>query len=281
MSMDCCDSMSGLGTPEEPLPKYVPAYLLPLLAGCCATGVPADVSCRCAYPERHAVLAAPVPAVEGVVYVANGSGDFRTLSANLSRVVTETAGPLQVETVPWSHGRGRFLADHLDHGNHLAQGRRLAEQVIAYRRSHPDSPVYLVGHSTGCAVILAAAEWLPMDGVERVILLAPSVCVSYDLRPALRSARAGIDVFHSSMDIAVLGLAVQIVGTAEGGCHSAAGRRGFNPVVACAADAALYEKLHQHPWSPAVAWTGHEGGHYGSTRPGFLRAYVLPLLRSP
>jgi pimeloyl-ACP methyl ester carboxylesterase len=273
--------MSYLGTPEEPLAKYFPAYLLLLLAGCCAAGVPAEVSCRCDYPARPAVLAAPVPAGEGVVFVANGSGDFRSLSTNLGQVVTETATPLQVETMPWSHGRGRFLADHLDHCNHRVQGRHLASQVVAYRQSHPGRPVYLVGHSTGCAVILAAAEELPVDGIERVILLAPSVCVSYDLRPALRSARAGIDVFHSSVDIAVLGLGVTVVGTAEGGCRSAAGLRGFSPIIACATDAALYEKLHQHPWSPAVAWSGHGGGHYGSTRPGFLRGYVLPLLRSP
>jgi hypothetical protein len=273
--------MSALGTPEEPVAKYVPAFLLPLLAGCCAAGVPAEVSCRCAYPARPAALAAPGPSVEGVVFVANGSGDLRNLSANLSHVVTETATPLQIETMPWSHGRWRFLADHLDHGNHRAQGRCLASQVIAYRQSHPGCPVYLVGHSTGCAVILAAAEDLPVDAVERVILLAPSVCVSYDLRPALRSARAGIDVFHSSADIAVLGLGVHVVGTAEGGCRSAAGLRGFKPVIACAADAALYENLRQHPWSPAVAWSGHGGGHYGSTHPGFLRAYVLPLLKNP
>ena len=273
--------MSALGTPEEPVAKYVPAFLLPLLAGCCAAGVPAEVSCRCAYPARPAALAAPGPSVEGVVFVANGSGDLRNLSANLSHVVTETATPLQIETMPWSHGRGRFLADHLDHCNHRVQGRHLASQVVAYRQSHPGRPVYLVGHSTGCAVILAAAEGLPVDGVDRVILLAPSVCVSYDLRPALRSARAGIDVFYSREDVAILGLGMHVVGTAEGGCRSAAGVRGFNPVIACAADAALYKKLHQHPWGPDVAWSGHDGGHYGSNQTGFLRAYVLPLLWSP
>ena len=261
--------------------KSVPAYLLPLIAGCCAGGVPAEVSCCNACPGRPAVLAVPVPAGEGVVFVANGSGDYRSVSANLRQVVTETATPLQVETVPWSHGRWRFLSDHLDHGNHRTQGRYLATQVVAYRQSHPGCRVYLVGHSTGCAVILAAAEGLPVEGIDRVILLAPSVCVSYDLRPALRSARAGIDVFHSSEDIAILGLGMYVVGTAEGGCRSAAGLRGFNSVIACATDAALYKKLHQHPWSPAVAWSGHDGGHYGSNQPEFLRAYVLPLLTSP
>jgi pimeloyl-ACP methyl ester carboxylesterase len=216
-----------------------------------------------------------------VVFVANGSGDSRSVSANLSQVVTETATPLQVETVPWRHGRWRYLADHLDHGNQQTAGRYLAAQVVAYSQAYPGRRICLVGHSTGCAVVLAAAERLPVDGVDRVILLAPSVCVSYDLRPALRSARAGLDVFHSSEDIAILGLGMFVIGTAEGGCRSAAGLRGFNLVIASAADAALYEKLHQNPWSPDVAWSGHYGGHYGSNQPGFLRAYVLPLLRNP
>jgi hypothetical protein len=39
---------------------------------------------------------------------------------------------------------------------------------------------------------------LPADGVNRLVLLAPSVYVAYDLRPALRAARGGIDVFHRS-----------------------------------------------------------------------------------
>jgi pimeloyl-ACP methyl ester carboxylesterase len=275
-----CDLMSGPGTGEGPLRQCVPACLLPLLAGCCAAGVPAEVHHPPACPEQRAVLLTPVPAWEGVVFVANGSGDYRSVSTNLSQVMAETATPLQVETALWSHGRWRYLADHLDHANHLNQGRQLAAQVVAYRQACPGRRVYLVGHSTGCAVVLAAAEGLPVDSIDRVVLLAPSVCVSYDLRPAPRSARAGIDVFYSGEDRAILGLGMGIVGTAEGGCRSAAGLRGFSPVIASTADAALYEKLHQHPWSPAFAWRGHDGGHYGSTQPEFLRAYVLPLLRS-
>jgi pimeloyl-ACP methyl ester carboxylesterase len=213
-----------------------------------------------------------------VVFVANGSGDFRTVSENLCRVVAETGTPLQVETVAWSHGLGRYVTDHLDHCNHLDQGRRLAAQVVAYRQAYPGRRVCLVGHSAGCAVVLAAAEALPPDGVDRLVLLAPSVCVSYDLRPALRTARGGIDVFHSGEDTVILGLGMLIVGTAEGGCRTAAGQCGFTPVVTCPADAALYGKLRQHKWDPVVQWSGHGGGHYGSNRPEFLRAYVLPLL---
>src|SRR5262245_28871396 len=108
--------------------------LVSLLTGCSAAGYRTDAP-RAALP--------PSPPPQGVVFVANGSGDFRTVSTNLSRVVAETGTPLQIETVAWSHGCGRYLADHVDHDNHQAEGGRLAAQVAAYRQSCPDRKVYL------------------------------------------------------------------------------------------------------------------------------------------
>jgi pimeloyl-ACP methyl ester carboxylesterase len=210
--------------------------------------------------------------------MANGAGDFGTLSQNLAQVVAESSAPLQLETVEWSRGYRRYVADQVDHANHLAQGRQLAFRVAAYHQSYPGRRIYLVGHSAGCAVLLAAAEALPPNGVDRIVLLAPSVCQRYDLRPALRTARDGMDVFHSSQDRWILGLGVKIFGTAERECRTAAGRDGFIPTIDCPGDAALYARLRQHPWDPAVEWSGHDGGHFGNNQVKFLRAYVLPLL---
>ena len=249
--------------------RILPACFLALLAGCCATRNRSEV---CYTASRSASPPA------GIVFVANGSGDFRALSANLNQVVAEGSVPLQVETFVWSHGYWRYLADHVDHANHLAEGRHLAVQVAGYRQACPGRRVYLVGHSAGCAVVLAAAETLPPDSVDGIILLAPSVCVTYDLRQALRTARGGIDVFHSEQDRVILGLGMQIVGTADGRCRTAAGQGGFTPAVVCPADAALCGRLRQHPWDRGVQWSGNDGGHYGSCRASFLEAYVLPLL---
>jgi pimeloyl-ACP methyl ester carboxylesterase len=241
-----------------------------LLTGCGALGQCPD-DCQAARPVSFPI---------GIVFVANGSGDIRTLSTNLRQVVAESSAPLQVETFVWSHGRGRTLADHRDHANHWVQGCRLAAQVAACRQQCANRPIYLLGHSAGCAVVLAAAEMLPPLSVHRIIQLAPSVSVNYDLRPALRTARCGIDVFCSHRDRLVLGLAVRIVGTADQCGRTAAGQHGFSPVITCPADAALYGKLRQYPWGPEVAWTGNRGGHNGSSQVGFLRNYVLPLVAS-
>jgi pimeloyl-ACP methyl ester carboxylesterase len=249
--------------------KFLPYCLVPLLAGCCTAGP---------RPEPYRTASPPAPGAAGVAFVADGSGDSRTVSTHLAGLAAAAGVPLQVEAVAWSLGYRRVVADHVSHANHLAQGRLLAGRVAAYRQAYPGRKVYLVGYSAGCAVVLAAAEALPPGSVDRVVLLSPAVCAAYDLRPALCASRSGIDAFHSERDGMVLGLVVWVLGTADRGCRTAAGRYGFSPVIACPTDAALYEGLRQHAWGPAVAWSGHDGGHYGSIRASFLRAYVLPLL---
>jgi pimeloyl-ACP methyl ester carboxylesterase len=244
-----------------------------LAAGCLSTRqiVP---PCGCVDPNAD------------VVFVADGSGDFRTTSRVLCETVNASKAPLRVETFVWSHGYSRMLIDHVDHCNHLEEGRRLAG-FIASASVPPlvagtcgsQRGVYLVGHSSGAAVVLAAAEASPPGSIERIVLLAPAVAHDYDLRPALRSTHQGIDVFISRRDIGALALGTGIAGTADRRLAAASGRVGFTPILVCPGDEQLYAKLRVHPWDPCVAWTGHGGGHYGTLEPDFMRAYVLPLLR--
>jgi pimeloyl-ACP methyl ester carboxylesterase len=240
-----------------------------LLAAGCFTTRQAVPPCGCTDPNAD------------VVFVADGSGDFRTTSRVLCEAVNACGAPLRVETFVWSHGYGRMLIDHVDHCNHLEEGRRLAAYIAAVRQSCPDRGVYLVGHSSGAAVVLAAAETSPPASIERIVLLAPAVAHNYDLRPALRSARQGIDVFVSRRDVGALVLGTGIAGTADRRLAAASGHCGFTPILNCPGDELLYAKLRAHPWDPCVAWTGNRGSHYGTLEPGFMRAYVLPLLRRP
>jgi pimeloyl-ACP methyl ester carboxylesterase len=240
-----------------------------LTAGCFSAEQPHE-TCRTGLP--------PAPTATAVAFVANGAGDSRSVSRNLTEAVAWAGTPLQVETFVWSRGYGRYVADQADHDNHLEQGQQLAAQVRGYRAAYPQHRVYLIGHSAGCAVVLAAAEALPPDSINRVILLAPSVSNDYDLRPALRTALDGIDVFHSDEDRLVLGLGVGLVGTTDGASNTSAGQDGFRPIVQSPADAVLYGRLRQHGWHPVVAWSGNRGGHFGNHETAFLRAYVVPLM---
>jgi pimeloyl-ACP methyl ester carboxylesterase len=233
----------------------------------------------CVGPRQTVYSPAPGPAARGVVFVADGAGNFQSTSASLRQVIAEERLPLGVATVEWSHGFGRMLADQIDYANARAEGRRLAAEVVALRQARPDAEIYLVGHSAGSGVILAAAESLPPGTVDRIVLLAPAVSADYDLRPTLLSTRQTVDVFASSRDWVFLGVAPALVGTADRRWTAPAGRVGFRPCLDSPADAALYQRLRQFPWCGCYGELGNQGGHYGVHRPEFLRRCVAPLFR--
>src|SRR5262249_33750158 len=183
--------------------------------------------------SRYAATPRPdAPPPQAIVFVVDGVGNFGATSSSLGQAIEEAGLPLHLHTVEWSHGYGRIFADHMDHCHARNEGRKLAEQIACSQRPRPDGPplpVYLVAHSGGSAVALAATEFLPPDSVERMVLLAPSVSAEYDLCPALRCTRLGIDVFHSRRDLLALGIGAGILGTADRRWTAAAGRGGFRP----------------------------------------------------
>ena len=220
------------------------------------------------------------PDARGIIFGVGGAGGSESTTAALRQEVLGAGLPLNVEPVDWSHGNGRFLSDQMDWEHARSEGIRLAQRVNEYRRVFPMGDVYLIAHSAGCAVALAAGDVLPPDSLRRIVLLAPSISADYDVRPALRSARDGIDVFFSSRDVFYLGFGAAITGTADRRWLSpAAGRTGFRQKAERCEDTALYQKLRQHPWQPSVEWTGNRGGHYDGFKPAYLRSYVLPLLQ--
>ncbi len=239
--------------------------LVPLLAGC--TSVPARI-------ESHA----SPRAARGIVLVAGGAGGTQSAPRAIAAAVDRLKLPVHVRSFDWTHGNGRWLADLRDVEYSRCQGRRLAELVRCYRAANPDVPIYLVGYSAGGAVVLAAADHLQPGSLERIVLLAPAVSSSYDLRRALLATRSGVDVFISERDLFYLWLGTGLLGTADGRRDASAGRVGFRRPVLCAGEEALAGRLRQHPWGPGVEWTGHRGEHSGSLRPAYLETFVLPLL---
>jgi pimeloyl-ACP methyl ester carboxylesterase len=225
--------------------------------------------------------ASPTPSgtAAGIVYVVDGAGGFPASARTLRQTIEAASLPLEVRSFRWTHGYCRVLADEM-HATHLQrQGRLLADVLVHCRQQTPNQPLFLVGHSAGCGLVLNAIELLPPNTVERIVLLAPAVSVEHDLRPALVCARRGIDVFISDHDWACLSLGVCLAGTTDRRrTLAAAGKVGFQSIITCPADELLYAKLRQHPWNPSLKWTGHKGGHFGCYQPGFLRVFVLPLL---
>jgi hypothetical protein len=237
-----------------------------------------------------AVLAAPAPSVaaaspcacQGIVFVLDGAGGFEAASRFIRTAVAEEGMPLDVRTFHWTHGYMRVVSDEMHATHAQREGRKLAEAVLNCRQEAPGVPIYLIGHSAGCGVLLNAADHLPPNIVERMVLLSPSVSSKRDLRPALHCSCRGVDAFISSHDWICLGLMTSVAGTADRRWRAgAAGKIGFQPILADPGDEALYAKLRQYPWDSSLMWTGHKGGHYGCYQPKFLRTFVLPLLCSP
>lgn len=232
--------------------------------------------------SHEPVTGAGTPACSrrGLVIVLDGAGGFEAASRTMQKTAIECKIPLEVYGFHWTHGYCRIFSDQIHVSHTRQQAQKLAALLLACRRQAPDRPIYLVGHSAGCGVVLLAAESLQPNTLERIVLLAPAVSVKHDLRAALRSSCKGIDAFISSHDWFCLGIGIMLAGTTDRyWTTGAAGKIGFQPILTCPEDEALYAKLRQYPWNPTLMWTGHKGGHYGAYQPSFLRAFVFPLLQ--
>jgi pimeloyl-ACP methyl ester carboxylesterase len=245
------------------------------LAGC--STVPRHVSSN---PTSSTCLACPVTPAQSIVFAVDGAGNFQGSSSSLKALCADDDIPLHIETYDWSHGYRRILADHRDQTHARNEAAKLAETIRCYQQQGPESalPVYILAHSSGCMVALCTAEHLPPNSIERIVLLAPSVSAKYDLRPALRCSRQGVEVFYSGRDRIWLGLGMRLLGTADGSRTATSGRVGFRVPAEGNEDACLYERLHQHPWDSSVSWTGHRGGHFSVHESAYLKSYVVPLL---
>lgn len=153
-------------------------------------------------------------------------------------------------------------------GNRLVSGQ-IAQFIANYQDSHPDMPVYLIGHSGGGGIAVFTAEELSKKErkVEGLVLLSASISKTYDLTKALACCRNGIVNFYSRHDVGLLGVGTTIFGNVDGIRGPSAGLAGFDKTPA---------GLYQVPWSEKMSSTGNLGGHMDSAEPGFVAKYVAP-----
>src|SRR5690349_1882076 len=92
----------------------------------------------------------------GVVFVAGGVGGLDPLGAWAKLVLPWAGVPHEVREFAWTTGFGRLVRDVQDTRNLQVKADRLASEVLLFKEAHPNSPVYLVGHSGGTGVLLVA-----------------------------------------------------------------------------------------------------------------------------
>ena len=220
------------------------------------------------------------PSKRGVVFVVGGVGGWDVVGLACQKMLPQVGVQHEVRDFIWTHGWGQMFKDLQDTSHILRRADELAAEVRRVKADDPDRPVYLVGKSGGAGVVLAAAECLPAATLDRIILLSPAVSPTYDLRPALTATKGEIISFYSIYDQFILGWGTRQFGTVDRFYCPAAGLYGFVvPGRLGEADRALYQRLVQLPWRPAMIFEGNLGNHTGSSMPGFVGREVGPWLK--
>jgi pimeloyl-ACP methyl ester carboxylesterase len=227
-----------------------------------------------------AARTAEEPLPPGIVFVVGGVGGLDPLQTFAPWALPRAGVPHQIELFTWTHGKCRPLRDLQDVRYLLAQADRLVEKVREEQRRNPNRPIYLLGHSAGAGIALAAAEKLPAASIERIILLAPAVSPEYDLRGALRAVRREVVSFNSTYDRLCLDFCTSLFGTVDRVYGPAAGLDGFRiPAKLDEEGQRQYRRLVQVPWRLEMIWKCTDGFHNGACMPTYLAQMIAPWLK--
>jgi pimeloyl-ACP methyl ester carboxylesterase len=217
----------------------------------------------------------------GVVFVVGGVGGIDPIGPSAELALPLAGVHHEIRDFVWTHGTGCLLKDLQDTPYLLAKADELAAEMHKIQAADPERPIYLIGHSGGAGLALAAAERLPPATLERIILLSSAVGSNYDLRPALRATRREIVSFNSCIDRFWLCWGTRQFGTVDRVYGPSAGLDGF--VVPSNLDEEgrwLYQRLVQISWKPEMILAQHTGLHHSTCMPTFLARHVAPWLMS-
>ena len=195
----------------------------------CTCAIAADGPARrfdCGAPAEPA----PSPA-EGRVLILPGVGNTRFHLAAFVAAAQAQLPRFDVEVRPWGVP---FMTIHnlrADERN-AATAARIAEEIAAWRREHPDAPFYLVGYSGGGGMATLVAAALPDDvRIDRLVLVAPAISPDYPLaEEVLPHVREYVVNYASERDLQV-GWGTRTFGTIDRKNTASAGALGFD---ACA-----------------------------------------------
>ncbi|MGA2497195.1 MAG: hypothetical protein ABSH20_05610 [Tepidisphaeraceae bacterium] len=219
-----------------------------------------------------------LPDSRDLVLLVPGAGGDGPWYTSVREGLADGGIDLPVRKLSWGAPLPLYIVNLQDTSIHNSAERKLAWQIVQWRRTHADGNLILLGHSAGCGVILGAMARLdPNVHVDHMVLLAPSVSPTYNLHPAAEHVDHPIDVFHSDRDKLWLQWRTGNFGTYDNIKTAAAGNVGFD--LRCL-DEPLRGRISQHPYNPDWQRLGNDGGHAGTLSREFVANIIAPLLRS-
>jgi len=152
--------------------------------------------------------------------------------------------------------------------------RRAVSQLLALirdqRKRYGDTPISLLAQSGGCWIVIGALEQLADgDGVDRAVLLGPSISPTYDPSRAAAACRGGLASIGGPGDLFFLGLGTSIFGTSDRRFGPSAGLTGWRTAA---------RGFHDIRWRPEWLRYGYVGNHISAVSPIFIRYVVAPWL---
>lgn len=196
--------------------------------------------------------------------VANSKIPLRGLAGRISRENPEFEVRIQIWGRPL-----QSLYNLSAVAQNQAAAAELADQITAYRRAHPDRPVYLCGYSGGGGVALLTLASLPADiQIDRLFLVAAAISPDYPITAqVLPHVREFVVNYASRLDTTVR-WGTQLAGTIDRKYVASAGSMGFT---------AAHPQLLQVFWNRHMLSALHLGLHGFYLSPLWQKRYLVPL----
>lgn len=177
-----------------------------------------------------------------------------------------------IRRIDWNDGPFliRSAINLMSPAHHERQARRVADEIVEYRRCHPNGRVSLVAQSGGCWIAVRTIELLPPElNISTCVLLASAISPQRDMTPAAAKCSNGLYSFRSIADWFYLCFGTTVFGTSDRLRRPSAGQVGMRQMPT---------GVREMSWQPAWMRWGYVGNHTSSTSPAFIQNVVAPLM---
>ena len=218
---------------------------------------------------------------QGLVIVLPGIEGVSSINHSLVHGLIDAGLPYAICLHDWTMKLKPAMVNLWLTGRTARAAAAVAELITDHQLKYPGTPVHLVGHSGGAALIPYVLEELPPERrITSGVMIAPALSPGFDLSPALQKVEQGLVNVHSRLDWYFLGFGTSMVGTLDRQHGHAAGNRGFRwPGPEEADRHRIYrQRLVELRYRFSMLRDWHYGGHLSCLNRVFVERHISPLL---